>query len=239
MLGISALLWLFAPLYAWNQVYSSYTEGRGRTHISLALKFCSEGGMIVAAAAALLPALGPRAIWVAFPVSQVLQMATIAAIITLQNKRLGLRPANFWKWYMALPPDFDVPKADRIDCTITSHDQVIELYHIARDFCAAHGCDERRRYIISLAVEELATNTVQNGFRPGKNNTIDMRILKRGDDYVVRIRDDCEIFDPVKQLQLYDKNVPLHHMGIRMAIESAREVQYTSMLKLNNLVLTV
>lgn len=239
VLGISALLWLFAPLYAWNQVYSSYTEGRGRTHISLALKFCSEGGMIVAAAAALLPALGPRAIWVAFPVSQVLQMATIAAIITLQNKRLGLRPANFWKWYMALPPDFDVPKADRIDCTITSHDQVIELYHIARDFCAAHGCDERRRYIISLAVEELATNTVQNGFRPGKNNTIDMRILKRGDDYVVRIRDDCEIFDPVKQLQLYDKNVPLHHMGIRMAIESAREVQYTSMLKLNNLVLTV
>lgn len=239
VLGISALLWLFAPLYAWNQVYSSYTEGRGRTHISLALKFCSEGGMIVAAAAALLPALGPRAIWVAFPVSQVLQMATIAAIITLQNKRLGLRPANFWKWYMALPPDFDVPKADRIDCTITSHDQVIELYHIARDFCAAHGCDERRRYIISLAVEELATNTVQNGFRPGKNNTIDMRILKRGDEYVVRIRDDCEIFDPVKQLQLYDKNVPLHHMGIRMAIESAREVQYTSMLKLNNLVLTV
>ena len=163
----------------------------------------------------------------------------IVAIIVAQNRRLRLKPTNFWKWFMALPADFDVPKADRIDRTITSHEQVIELYHAARDFCTEHGCDERRKYFISLAVEELATNTVQTRFRPGKNNTIDMRILKRGDDYIVRLRDDCEIFDPVKQLQLYDKNVPLHHMGLRMAIESAREVRYTSVLKLNTLVLTV
>ena len=55
----------------------------------------------------------------------------------------------------------------------------------------------------------------------------------------MRIRDDCTIFDPVKQLQLYDKNVPLHHMGLRMAITSARDVQYTSILLLNNLVIRI
>ena len=53
------------------------------------------------------------------------------------------------------------------------------------------------------------------------------------------MRDDCEIFDPVKQLQLYDSKVPLHHIGLRMAIGSARDVQYTAILKLNNLVLRV
>ena len=66
-----------------------------------------------------------------------------------------------------------------------------------------------------------------------------MRILKKGDDYILRIRDDCRIFDPIRQLQLYDKKVPLHHMGLRMAIASARDVQYISVLRLNSLVLRV
>ena len=269
VLGVSVLLWIFSPqfaaffikdasketmdyavnatrcyalgmpIYALNHVFCCYSEGRDRINMSLWLKFFSEGGFIVLSAAALLPLLGANAIWAAFPVSQVLQLVLIVVIIVVENKKLRLKPTNFWKWYMALPTDFDVPKADRIDCTIASHEQVIELYHAARDFCTAHGCDERRKYIIAMAVEELATDTVQTRFRPGKHNTIDMRILKRGDNYILRIRDDCEIFDPVKQLQLYDKNVPMHHMGLRMALESARDVRYTSVLGLNNLVLTI
>ena len=227
------------PVYALNHVYMQYTEGRGKTNIVLLLKFLSEGGLMVLSAFALLPLLGADAIWAAFPVSQVIQLLLIVLNIALQNRKLKLKPANFWKWYMALPADFDVPKEDRIDRTITSQEGVIELYHAARDFCTDHGCDERRKYFISLAVEELATNTIQTGFRPGKHNTIDMRILKKGDNYIVRIRDDCVIFDPVKQLQLYDKNVPMHHMGLRMAIASARDVQYTTILRLNNLVLRV
>ena len=227
------------PLYALNHIYAEYQEGRGKQHISLVLKLCSEGGMIMLAAAALLPLIGVRAIWFAFPVSGVLQLLLIVGINIAQNRKLKRKPAGFWEWYMALPEDFDVPEEDRIDRTISSQEGVIELYHAARDFCKAHGCDERRRYLIGLAVEELATNTIQTGFRPGKHNTIDMRIVKQGDDYILRVRDDCIIFDPVKQLQLYDKNVPLHHMGLRMAIASARDVQYTTILKLNNLMLKI
>ena len=269
VLGIAALLWVFSPqfasffikdasketlgyainaarcyavgmpVYALNHIFCCYNEGRGKVNMPLVLRMCSEGGFIVLSAAALLPVMGAEAIWVSFPVSQALVLLAIVGIIFVQNKKGHLKPTNFWKWYMALPADFDVPKEDRIDQTITSHEQVIDLYHAAHDFCIRHGCDERRAYVISLAVEELATNTVQTGFRPGRRNTIDMRILKRGDDYIVRIRDDCAIFDPLKQLRLYDKNVPLHHMGLRMAIESGRDVQYTSILALNNLVLTI
>ena len=227
------------PLYGLNVIFAEYNHGRGKITLSTVLCCCSEGAMIILCTFALLPLIGVRAVWVSFVAAQVAQLLMIVVIIFVQNRRLGVKPANFWQWYMALPADFDVPSEDRIDRTITTHDQVIELYHAARDFCTAHGCDERRKYFISLAVEEMATNTVQNGFRPGKRNSIDMRILKKGDDYIVRIRDDCEVFDPVKQLQLYDKNIPLHHIGLRMAIESAREVQYTSILKLNNLVIRV
>ena len=227
------------PLFALNNIFDAYSEGRGKRSLSLLLKFCSEGGLIVLSTLVLLPLIGIQAVWISFPVSQALQLVLTALVIVAQNRKLQLKPTNFWKWYMALPEDFDVPKADRIDCTITSHEQVITLYHAAIDFCTDHGCDERRKYLISLAVEEMATHTIQYGFRPGKQNNIDMRILKKGDDYIVRIRDDCVIFDPVKKLQLYDKNIPMHHIGLQMVIGTARDVRYTTILGLNNLVIRI
>lgn len=227
------------PLYALNHVIKGYMEGKGKINTVLFCSFLSEGGYLVLSAAVLLPFYQADAIWYAFPVSQVLLMMTLAVITMLQNQKGKAHPSDFWDWLSALPADFDVPEEDRIDRTISSHEEVIALSKAAWTFCDAHGCDQKRKYAISLAVEELATNTVMTGFRPHHHNTIDMRILKKGNDYIVRIRDDCEIFDPVRQLQLYDRNVPAHHLGLRMAIGSARDVQYTTMLKLNNLTLRV
>lgn len=47
------------------------------------------------------------------------------------------------------------------------------------------------------------------------------------------------IFDPLQRLQLYSPDDPTHHMGLRMIVGTARDVQYTSVLKLNNLVLRI
>ena len=227
------------PIYALNRAYIGYLDGRGKVKTAMLGNFLSEGALIVVAALLLLPRFGVDAVWYAFPAAQVLLSLTLGVIAVLMNRSEHARPADLWDWMLALPVDFDVCEADRIDKTISSHDEVIELSHAAWKFCDEHGCDAKRKYTISLAVEELATNTVMTGFRSGHRNTIDMRILKKGDDYIVRMRDDCEIFDPVKQLQLYDRSVPMHHIGLRLAIASARDVQYTTMLKLNNLVLWV
>lgn|GEM_PF-870013 len=227
------------PLYALNHAYSGYMEGRGKPKHAMVFTFLVEGAYLVICAMALTPLFHEDAIWYAFPACQVLQLLTIAGVIFCMNLKEKAKPKDFWDWFMALPNDFDVPDEDRIDRTISSHDEVIELSEAAWKFCREKGCDPRRCYAISLAVEELATNTVLTGFRPGHNNTIDMRILKKGDEFIVRIRDDCEIFDPVKQLQLYDRTVPERHIGLRIAIGSAKDVQYTTMLKLNNLVIRV
>lgn len=56
-------------------------------------------------------------------------------------------------------------------------------------------------------------------------------------DLLVRIRDNCVIFDPLQRLQLYSPDDPAHHIGLRMIVGTAKDVQYTSVLKLNNLVL--
>ena len=66
-----------------------------------------------------------------------------------------------------------------------------------------------------------------------------MRVLKKYDEYILRIRDDCIIFDPIKRLELYSDDEPAHHMGLRMIIGMAKDVRHTSVLKLNNLLVRV
>ncbi|MBQ1491468.1 MAG: hypothetical protein IIZ39_05865 [Blautia sp.] len=230
---------LSMPIYTLGRAYTGYLEGRGKVKLAFLSNLLSEGILIVLAAFLLLPSLGVHAVWYAFPLAQTMCAVILLVIIALMNVREKAKNVSFWDWILALPTDFDVPESDRIDQTISSQDEVIALSKAAWDFCDAHGCDHKRKYAISLAVEELATNTILTGFRQHRHNTIDMRILKKGDDYILRMRDDCEIFDPVKQLQLYDRNVPLRHVGLRLAISNARNVQYTTMLRLNNLVLRV
>ena len=227
------------PFYGMNIIYQCYLEGIGRSRMAVILSFMREGGLLVLATYAMFPAIGASAAWGSFPVTQFILLFVAAGYITVVIRKLGTQPKGFYDRILLLPKDFDVPEEDRMDKTITSHEAVIELSKAAWDFCETHGCDMRRMYAISLAVEEMAANTVLEGFRPGKHNSIDMRILKKEDEYIVRIRDDCLIFDPVKQLQLYSDEVPMHHMGLRLAISMAKDVQYTAALKLNNLVVRV
>ena len=66
-----------------------------------------------------------------------------------------------------------------------------------------------------------------------------MRVLKKGDRYYVRFRNDCLIFDPLKQLRLLSDEDPTYHIGLRMIANLAREIQYTCVLKLNNILVKI
>ena len=81
---------------------------------------------------------------------------------------------------------------------------------------------------------------IEHGFSKDKrNHSIDVRIIHKGEDYIIRIRDDCLIFDPVSQLKLYSDDDTAHHIGLRMIIRTAKNVRYTSFLRLNNLFIKI
>ena len=143
---------------------------------------------------------------------------------------------NLWNRVLLLPACFDVPEENRIDISISSMDEVADLSQDVYNFCITHGCDRRRAYHMSLAVEEMAGNVVEHGFVHDKRkHSVEVRVLKDGEAYVLRIWDDCFIFDPVGQLTLYSDEDITHHIGLRMIMRTAKEVRYTSILKLNNL----
>ena len=227
------------PFYGLNLIYQNYLQGIGKSVLSSISGFLLEGALLVLSAVIMLPMFKQEAIWLAFPVTQVLMFAYFGIIIFVENRRMKNYKLDLWNRVILLPKTFDVPDEDRLDTTVYNLDEVMNLKEKAWDFCTERGCDNRRRYVIALCVEELARNIVQHGFKENKKNCIDLRIIKKDENYIVRIRDNCVLFNPKKELQLLNDEDLTYHMGLRLAFETAEDIQYTSLLKLNNLIIKV
>ncbi|MBO6040631.1 MAG: ATP-binding protein [Oscillospiraceae bacterium] len=223
------------PLYGVNAIYMNYLMGIGRERLSSLTGILSNILLPILSAGAMIPLFGADAVWFSFPVTQVLMLVFYTAAVVIMKRKNGAGN-DLLGTILLLPEDLAIPEEDRMDCSISSMEEVAELSRTVWSFCDAHGCDERRRYLLSLSVEEMAGNVIEHGFtRDRKAHSVDVRIFKKDENYVLRIRDDCLIFDPIKQLTLCSDSDPSHHMGLRMVINTAKEVNYLCILKLNNL----
>ena len=223
------------PLYGLNVMYMNYLMGIGKEHFSSQASIAANILLPILSAWAMLSRFGADAVWLSFPVTQVLMLILLSATIIIMRKREGMH-GSLLQSFLVLSDDQEVPEEDRMDCSITTMEEVADLSRAVWSFCEAHDCDKRRRYLLSLSVEEMAGNVIEHGFtKDSKSHSVDVRILKKGEDYILRIRDDCPIFDPIKQMTLYSDSDPSHHMGLRMVINTAKEVNYLCILKLNNL----
>ena len=133
-----------------------------------------------------------------------------------------------------LNPDFGVPPEALLERDIGTIAEVADVARAAQAFCLAHGQDERTSGRIALCIEEMAANTVEHGFARGSKNHLSVRILNKGDRWVLRFRDDCTAFDPMNYVPRTTEGSDL---GIRLVTAMADEIRYTYSLNLNNLTL--
>lgn len=70
-----------------------------------------------------------------------------------------------------------------------------------------------------------------------KKHSIQVVIVTRPENIVLRIKDDCRSFNPVERARLASGEDPVAHIGIRMVFRLAEEVDYQNLLGLN--VLTI
>lgn len=223
-----------------NLIYQDYMHGIGKTGLSAISGFLTEFGFLVISAEIMVKWLGADSVWYAFPVAQVLLLIYFTVVVICESHRLNIRRGGIWNKIILLPDNFDESEKNCMNCSITTMEDVANLSKEVWQFCEEHGCDERRKFLMSLAIEEMAGNIIQHGFSyDNKSHNIDLRIIHKGDDFIIRIRDDCIIFDPVNQLKLYSDDDLTHHIGLRMIIGMAKDVRYTSILKSNNLFIKV
>ena len=266
--GIAALIWILAPQFAslyikenpealrlavtavrcyaigmpingLNLIYLNYFQGIGKSVLASVSGFVCESGLLILSAAAMMPVLGADAVWWAYPVSQFLVMCYYGIVVAVESRRIRIHREGLWNRVLLLPDTFDVSDTDKLDVTITMMDDVMQLTDAVWNFCDAHDCDSTQRNHLVLSVEELAGNVIRHGFADGKPHCIEVRILKKPSGYYCRFRDDCLIFDPVRQVRLLSDEDPTYHIGLRMIATLAKDIQYTCVLKLNNILVKI
>ena len=166
-------------------------------------------------------------VWLYFAAGETLALCCIALLVWRWNHGLSLAPQRF----LLLKKDFGVQPENLLETDIRSIQEVTDAAEAAEAFCLRHGQNEMFANRIALCVEEMASNTVQHGFEPGKHNHLSIRVQHKGGRWVLRFRDDCRAFDPVSYAPKGEQDA----LGIRVVMAMADEIRYTYSMNLNNL----
>ena len=165
------------------------------------------------------------------------EIAVCATVLLIAWKKHG--GVSFSSETLAmLDKDFGARAEDCFNGTITDLENAAAVSEQIRSFCSERGVDTRKSYFISLCVEEMTVNIIQHGFTKDKRpHNIDVRLVVNEKDRLIRIRDNCVHFDPTAYFELHQTDDPTAHVGIRIVMASATEVNYVNTLGLNNLTL--
>ncbi|WP_371263041.1 hypothetical protein [Selenomonas ruminantium] len=63
--------------------------------------------------------------------------------------------------------------------------------------------------VLAHCIEELGVNIIRHGFNDGKPHAIDVRILAKEKEIILRIRDDCRPFNPVNYYRIYEHEMTI------------------------------
>ena len=107
-------------------------------------------------------------------------------------------------------------------------------------FCLGKGVDRRRANLAGLAMEEMAGNVVDHGFtKDKKKHTVDVRVVHKDDQVILRIKDDCVPFDPGERQKIAESDDITKNIGIRMIFKIAGDIQYQNILGMNVLTIRI
>ncbi len=219
-----------------NSTFKNYYQGIGRVRLTELISVLQNMAFPVASALILSRFLGTDGVWLCFLFGESLTLAVICLIVWRKNGRVSVSAEDF----ALLPESFGVAPADTLEMTVKSETEAADASVRAAEFCKAHGESARNSLLVSLCVEEITNNIVTHGFRKDRRDeSVDIRIIFKDSEKVIRIRDNCIGFDPVEYLKLHETDDPAAHIGIRMVMKMVKKANYVNSLGLNNLTLAL
>ena len=219
---------------ALNTGLKYYYQGTGRVRLMELLSFLQNFLLPAPAALILGHFYGTTGVWLAFVCGECAAFLLICLRVRQRRSLHSLRPMDF----ALLSPDFGAAPGECFACTIMDTQDAVRASKDAADFCSAHGKGERMSFLVGLCIEELACNIVRYGFGAERGrHSVDLRLVFKDGEGLIRIRDNCAHFDPLHYLELHDSDDRTAHMGIRLVMASVKEASYLNSLGLNNLTL--
>lgn len=178
--------------------------------------------------------MGSSGVWIAFLLGEVCTLAfTAAAILVHKRGRLGSLAD-----VLLLDKEFGGDPQDRFEKTLGSTiEEVVGVSEELYAFGQKRGLSRDLMHRAALCVEEMAGNVVRHAFLPGKTGKLDLLVLNKPHELIVRIRDNRMMFDPVAYLKKQDAST--NHLGIRISEGIADRFEYRRTIGLNNVLMVI
>ncbi|MBQ6382442.1 MAG: ATP-binding protein [Clostridia bacterium] len=214
--------------------FASYTQTMEKRIMSVILPVVDGMVGVVLFSFLLIPPLKMNGLYIANILNGILCFIVIAAGAWIILKRCPRTLEDL----MAIPVGFGVPADKRIDITVRSMEEVMNVSRQITDFCSEQGIDPRRTFLAGLCMEEMAGNVVTHGFsKDTKQHSADIRVAYKGDEIILRIRDNCRAFNPSEWIKVMEPGELGRNVGIQLVWQMASDVSYQNLLGLN--VLTI
>ena len=226
---------LSSPFSTLTVGFSNYYHCMQREKIVRTVSVLDGIVIICGLALILIPLLVMNGMWLA----QLLGCAISALVLYIYAAIINRKPWCSLQDMMCFPKDFGVPDEDRIDISVRSMEEVINISRSVGDFCEAHGTSARQKNCASLCVEELAGNIVRHGFGDGKKHCIDIRVSCVKGDVMLSLKDDCRAFNPTEAEKLFDPDDKAHNIGLRIASGMTKRMSYQNTFGLNILTMVI
>ena len=186
--------------------------------------------------ALLIPLIGMNSVYIANVLNGVVTTLVIIGYAWIKGRKF---PRNMEE-LMVIPEEFGVPEQERMDLSLMSMDEVVNISEGIQNFCLEKGIDSRRSHLAGLFMEEMAGNVILHGFsKDKKKHTVDIRVVHKNEDLILRIKDDCVPFDPAERLKMVDPDDITKNIGIRMVYSMTENIDYQNILGLNVLTLRI
>ena len=227
---------LFLLLQIFSSIFSSYYQALGRIKVVNVFSVMEGIAVMGPLAIVLVPRMGLDGLWITMLAGYAVTALFAAAYAVIYWKRL---PKTLEEW-ITLPPDFGASEEQRLDITIHSMDEVTATSKRVLAFCSGRGIERRRAYYSALCLEEIAANIVKHGFHAdNKSHAVDVRVVHKGEDVILRVKDDCAPFNPQERAELLDTQDMTRNIGLRMVMRIAKSMDYQNLLGLNVLTMRV
>lgn len=224
------------PLILIAQVLTNYLQAMGHNlFVNIQSVFDGFFAMVIPALI-LAPILGALGVWIANPIGIILTIL----LVPLYNLIYWKRKPRTIDEAMFIKPDFGFAPERTLSLFIHNMDEVSETSEKIHSFCLDNNIDPKSSYYAALCMEEMAGNVIRHGFGNDKKpHSLNMRVVLRDDDIMLRLKDDCVPFDPRTIAELVNDKKSFDNIGIRMVYGLADEVNYQNLLGLNALTITI
>ena len=218
------------PLIVMCQIVANYLQaGEHNLFVNIISIFDGFFSMVIPSLI-LAPILGALGVWLANPIGIILTLLLSVGYACVFWRRV---PQSSDEWLL-LKEDFDVPDENRLTVEISSMVDVTDTASKIQEFCNRHNIDRKTSFYSALCLEEMAGNVVRHGFNSdNKSHSAEARILVTDEGVQIRLKDDCQPFDPMEMAELISDAEPEKNIGLRMVRKLAKDMTYQNMMGLN------